>query len=132
MAAFGANARIETGIIRMFIPAFVLMCLTCPLKGFFIGVGTFAPGCISEVIGRVITMAVCIPAANLGGAYGQKVSLLLVNPEFVNAYKAFAVPLAFAAGYLAELVFLLITYFTGGKNTRIADTDRSCRYHDAI
>jgi len=105
------------------------MCFTCPLKGFFVGVGTAAPGSISGVICNVVILVSSIFMSKLGGEYGSKVASLLNNPEFVNAYKAFMVPLAVMFGYMVEFLFLFVTYMTGGRNTRIADRDMS-RYHE--
>ena len=136
-AVSGAVSRFATGtlfganVIRMFIPAFIMMCLSAPLKGFFIGIGTAAPGSLSGIICNLVTLVTSIFAAKIGGDYGSKVATILNNPEFINSYKAFMVPLAVCLGYFVELVFLAVTYLGGAKNTRIADRDMS-RYHEPV
>ncbi|MBO4376536.1 MAG: hypothetical protein J5811_04480 [Lachnospiraceae bacterium] len=129
VAKFTTNTEFGAKVIRMFIPAYIMLCLSCPLKGFFIGVGTAAPGSISGIICNLVIFGTSIATVKLGGGYGEKVAALLNNSEFVNAYKAYMIPLAVFAGYLVEFVFLFVTYMTGGRNTRIADRDMS-RYHE--
>lgn len=116
-------------IIRLLIPSFVLIPFISSFKGYFNGVGTAAPGSISELVRRVSTFVSSIFAIKIGGGYGTRVAALLNNEEFINYYMAIAVCFAVFLGFFVELIFLVVTYFTSGRNIRIADRDMS-RYHE--
>jgi len=120
----------STGLIRAFIPAYIMYCLTRPLKGYFNGMGTAMPECISSIISGLVTLAACPFLMSLCGRYGTKIAELLHNTEFINSYKAYGMAAAFFLGMLFEEGFLIYTYFTNKRGVRGLDRESS-KYHEA-
>lgn len=125
------GVKYSADIIRLLIPALVLMFLTAPIKGYFSGIGTVGLGSVSSIVRRVTTFGLSFAAIKVGGGYGEKVSALLKNTEFINYYKAYALPFAISLGFLIEFVFLIYMYFTAGKRDRIMGKEIA-RYHEPV
>lgn len=91
--------------------AILIYAVTGVFKGYFEGLGTMMPTCVTGLFEQLIVLPVSLLVTYRLHTYGQKVADLLQQPITVAAYSGAAVCFSVMICGLLSLLFLLIVYF---------------------
>ncbi len=97
-------------IIRMLSPYILLKTVTSVLLGFFQGEGQELPAVGIGMLRAFFTLIFTYLFIGKLGGYGEKVSVLLQQPDFAAMYEGLAVAVALCLAELLCVVLLLILY----------------------
>lgn len=96
--------------------SFVIYGAIAVFKGYFQGLGTMMPSCVSALIEQLVTIPLAVIMGYGFKNYGLKVSALLYEKNHAAAYGATSFSLAISIGALVSLLFLVFLYIVYHKN----------------
>ena len=108
------------GAVLMLIlaPVFFLRMINSVLLGYFQGEGTELPTAATAVLRQVLFLGLGFLFLKLLKEYGEKVSALLLQDDFVAMYADMGILIALGVSELLVLVFLLVIYRGNGSNRK--------------
>lgn len=96
--------------LRVLSPTLFIVAVMAVFRGYFQGMGTMVPTATSQLIEQVVLVSVSLSAAYFLSGRGEKVGLILHNPNYKNAYGAAGATLGCATGAACGLIFLIFLY----------------------
>jgi len=96
--------------LRVLSPTLFIVAIMAVFRGYFQGMGTMVPTATSQLIEQVVLVSVSLTAAYFLSQRGEKVGLILHNPNYKNAYGAAGATLGCAVGAACGLIFLIMLY----------------------
>lgn len=96
--------------LKMLGPAAIIMGLVVTLRGYFQGMGTTMPTCVSQMVDQIVGAAASIIASLVLCNYGIKVAHLLHNNSFAAAFAVMGISVGTIIGLTAALIFLLLVF----------------------
>ena len=99
-----------TAMLRILAPAVLLRTVSSVLLGYFQGEGTELPTVISCLMRRICTFLFALLFIFLLGNYGQKVSALLRQENFIAMFSGFGLVLAILVSETLVTLFLFLVY----------------------
>lgn len=96
--------------LRVLSPTLFIVAVMAVFRGYFQGMGTMVPTATSQLLEQVVLVTVSLTAAYFLSLRGEKVGLILHNPNFRNAYGAAGATLGCAVGAGCGLIFLIFLY----------------------
>lgn len=101
-------------------PAVFLRTVSAVLAGYFQGEGSEAPRAVAGILRQVFLLGFGILLGHMLGGYGEKVSRLLRQEEFLAMYGGLGIALAVSLAELFVLLFLGLLYRAGRRGERKA------------
>lgn len=116
--------------VCMMSPAIFFTALTGIMKGYFQGNGSRVPAIHSQIINVIFTMAGGIIGASLFYRYGEKVSDLLQNKEYANAYGAMGAAIGILTASILCFLHMLFLYLVFNKAAKKQDVRETQKNYD--
>lgn len=116
--------------VCMMAPAIFFTVLTGIIKGYFQGNGSRVPAIHSQVIHVIFTMAGGMIGAVLLFRYGHKVSALLQNKEYANAYGAMGASIGILTAAILCFFHMLFLYLIYNKSAKRQDMRETQKNYD--
>lgn len=105
-------------LVLILAPVLFLRVINAVLLGYFQGEGTELPTAVSAVLRQVLFLGLGLLFLKLMKGYGEKVSALLGQEDFVAMYGDMGIFLGLGASELMVLLFLLVIYRGSESNRR--------------
>lgn len=102
----------------MMAPAVFFFILTGVFRGYFQGNGSRVPAMHSQILQVIFTFAGGIAGAFMYRGYGEKVSALLKNEDYTNAYGAKGASIGILSASIMCFLHVLVIYFIFRRNIR--------------
>lgn len=96
--------------LRSLAPTLFFVAIMGVFRGYFQGIGSMVPTAISQLIEQIVVIIVSLSSAYFLTIKGEKVGLLLHNPNYKAAYGAKGATIGFVAGSMAALFFFIMLY----------------------
>lgn len=96
--------------LKMLGPAAIIMGLVVSFRGYFEGMGTTMPTCVSQIADCVVGAIASIIASLLLCNYGIKVAHLLHNNSFAAAFAVMGISVGTIIGLAVSFLFLLFVF----------------------
>ncbi len=97
--------------VRMMAPSVFFFVLTGVFKGYFQGNGSRVPAMHSRILQMIFLFTGGLIGAGIAGDYGVKVSALLQNEDYTNAYGAMGACVGILVSSIICFLHALILYF---------------------
>lgn len=94
------------------IPAILITGISCVIKGFIQATGNSGYVLIMEIAEKVLMILGVIILSSIFDKYGEKVSLVLMSPDYRYAFGASGACLGITAGLLVSMIFDIFLYKT--------------------
>lgn len=104
--------------MQLLVPAYILSVFSQAFRGYFQGMGSAVPTGISRILEKLILFVLGLIFCFLFRSYGEKVSALLVNPEFSASFSSAGIAVGLDLAMLFVVLFLLFVYQTNKRNLK--------------
>lgn len=97
-------------IIMALSPVIVLRTVSGVLQGYFQGEGAELPRAVAGILRQVFLLGFGSLFCGMAGRYGEKVSALLMEPNFTPMYSCLGIALAASLGEIIIILFLTVLF----------------------
>lgn len=104
--------------MRLLIPAYIFYVFAQAFRGYFQGMGSAVPTGVSQILEKVILFVMGLIFCFLFRNHGEKVSALLVNPEFRASFSSAGIAAGLDLAMLFVILFLMFVYHTNKRNLK--------------
>lgn len=118
--------------LRMLMPAYILTVIAQTLRGYFQGMGTYVPTGVSKILEQILILGSSVFVCILLQRYGHKISALLQNDSFTEAYGAMGVSIGIVIGLLLTVLFLFLIYAGYRKGTKRQGNKENGRGNESL
>lgn len=115
--------RYSALIIMVLSPVVLLRSISSVLLGYFQGAGTELPGAASGILRQILILCFGIMFAGLFGDYGEKVSRLLREDDFMSMHGGVGVAVAIVLTELLVVIALALIYRFSSRSDKRARQD---------
>jgi len=108
-------------------PAFLLSCVISVYRGYFEGIGTVVPTCISRILEQIFSLGFGLIFTRMLYRYGEKAGRLKQNINCAPAYGVVGMAIGMITAQVLILLFLLFInsiYTPALRKKRIADSSK--------
>lgn len=91
-------------------PTLFIVAVMGVFRGYYQGIGSMIPTAASQLIEQIVLICVSLSASYILTGRGEKVGLILLNPNYKYAYGAAGATLGCCVGAAAGLIFLILLY----------------------
>lgn len=118
--------------MKLLTPLILLKAWQCVILGYFQGIGSNMPTVICSIFRQLLFLLFSLLFVKRFTVYGEKVSVLLNNPDYAGMYGAFGLCLAMVLAEVLISLFLLIVYIGSDRNREKQKSDDGFRKTDSL
>ena len=115
-------------VMKCMAVAFPIYGMITVFNGYFQGMGTMLPTCVSGILEQVISLIMSLIIGKALHNYGTKIAALLQEENYIYAYSAIGIVLGMIIGAIFSLSFLVFVYFVyqrSFKKNFVKDTTKN-------
>ena len=121
-----------TVAMKVLTPVIILRILQSLMLGYFQGMGANLPTVISAVFRQLLFFLFSLLLTVKLSDYGQKVSVLLNDPDLTGMYGALGVSIAIVIAEILVTVFLVIIYIGSDRKKEIRKTEEGLQRTESL